>query len=291
MKNSKKSKFLSSVLSLALVFSCVQVLSASKESNSTKYTSNSPESSSSLITEEGKTIGIRSPIVRGNHSNSLKLQNKENVRKNSIQHSIKLTPAADTVIEVPFEFNNGEFLRIFNRTSSDFTKSEESNNVIAGNIYNKDGNSIGIFSAKLIGVDEEANLHANTTGNILKLHADTTEPIEIVFTAAATYYKDYFSSFAWITRSGVLSLSLTHTNYIYDAPTQYESEVRLFDSWDKLYSIHSTSSNWSNTDGMYDQYFCHVIYAPDKNPWNLEPARQNVGWHSTVLHLCNPPLE
>ena len=46
-----------------------------------------------------------------------------------------------------------------------------------------------------------------------------------------------------------------------------------------------TSEYWS----MYNQYFCHTDWAGGfKAPWNLEPARPNVGYLKTVNALCNP---
>lgn len=50
----------------------------------------------------------------------------------------------------------------------------------------------------------------------------------------------------------------------------------------------SSSSNWKNAQGMADQYQCHVNFAANKNPWNLEPWRPDVGILATMAAECNP---
>lgn len=150
---------------------------------------------------------------------------------------------------------------------------------------------MGIVSTSL-GNDKEVELiDAEVNDDTLELKVamqELTQSTDLIVTAAATYYSTYFSNFAWITRDGVKSLSLTHTKYTVSAPNGAEFIARLNDSWDKVYSIHSTSSNWYNTGGMKDQYECHFYHATSKNPWNLEPSRPNVSYSATVAALCNP---
>lgn len=42
------------------------------------------------------------------------------------------------------------------------------------------------------------------------------------------------------------------------------------------------------TQGVRDQLSCHVIGAPDKESWNLEPWRPDVGLLATLGARCNP---
>lgn len=42
------------------------------------------------------------------------------------------------------------------------------------------------------------------------------------------------------------------------------------------------------TPTMLDQLVCHTIGAPDKEQWNLEPWRPEVGLLPTMAALCNP---
>ncbi|MBX9245936.1 DUF2599 domain-containing protein, partial [Actinotalea ferrariae] len=39
---------------------------------------------------------------------------------------------------------------------------------------------------------------------------------------------------------------------------------------------------------MQDQLLCHVIGAPDKETWNLEPWRPDVGLVRVLAAQCNP---
>ena len=44
----------------------------------------------------------------------------------------------------------------------------------------------------------------------------------------------------------------------------------------------------ADTPGMHDQFTCHVLGAPDKATWNLEPWRPEVGLLATLVARCNP---
>ncbi len=61
-------------------------------------------------------------------------------------------------------------------------------------------------------------------------------------------------------------------------------------SWNTVKNRFSSSSNWSNTDGMYEQYYCHVLGAGlvSDGTWNLEPWRPKVGVTATISAGCNP---
>lgn len=66
-------------------------------------------------------------------------------------------------------------------------------------------------------------------------------------------------------------------------------------AWQELLDKTPKSKHWNKKSGtseywsMYNQYFCHADWAGGfKAPWNLEPARPNVGYLKTVNALCNP---
>lgn len=42
------------------------------------------------------------------------------------------------------------------------------------------------------------------------------------------------------------------------------------------------------TNSLYNQLLCHLVWASFKVPWHLEPARPDVGYRATVGALCNP---
>ena len=44
----------------------------------------------------------------------------------------------------------------------------------------------------------------------------------------------------------------------------------------------------ANSQAMLDQLRCHVLGVPDKDSWNLEPWRPDVGLAATIAALCNP---
>lgn len=44
----------------------------------------------------------------------------------------------------------------------------------------------------------------------------------------------------------------------------------------------------ADTNGMHDQLLCHALGAPDKESWNLEPWRPDVGSLATLAARCNP---
>ncbi len=44
----------------------------------------------------------------------------------------------------------------------------------------------------------------------------------------------------------------------------------------------------ADTTGVRDQLTCHTIGAPDKDSWNLEPWRPDVGLLATLAARCNP---
>ncbi len=39
---------------------------------------------------------------------------------------------------------------------------------------------------------------------------------------------------------------------------------------------------------MHDQLTCHALGAPDKETWNLEPWRPDVGLLAVLAAACNP---
>lgn len=247
-----------------------------------------------LTTEEGNKVGLGIPKIKfesvktlvsnGSISRNFNFQHKQSIDNNSIKQSIFVNPSpTGTTIDVPFEFGNGEYVIL---------SQDEEGKTNTGNVYNKDHKSIGIVSTQVADNQEEkVTLDTEMTDNdnlaINVKSDDLNKPAEIVVTLAATYYSTYFSDFSWITRDGVKSLSLAPTSYLRNAPG-FELSVRMADAWNKLYAVHSGSSNWYNTGGMKDQFDCHATYARTKSRWNLEPSRPNVSYAETVSKACNP---
>lgn len=104
-------------------------------------------------------------------------------------------------------------------------------------------------------------------------------------------YSGYFKKVEWITRNGVISLSITPTNKLY-ASTYNNANVlsaHAAEAWRLLYARHSSDTRWRNTASMEAQFHCHVIYAGGaKTPWNIEPSRTESNWAVVIANGCNP---
>lgn len=107
---------------------------------------------------------------------------------------------------------------------------------------------------------------------------------KIVPVSSTDRFSDFFKSGEFITRDKKISLSLGErkfdTNVSYLVDRAWDTVVRDF---------YAVNEKWtSNLSGMEDQYKCHVNFAKNKVPWNLEPWRPDVGYVATVAARCNP---
>lgn len=103
------------------------------------------------------------------------------------------------------------------------------------------------------------------------------------------YINYYFTAAMWITRDGVVSLSLAPTQRVRDSATLRESGWNLL----KNPSIgQGGSAHWPKTTDaqncFYWQYLCHWEFANTKEYWNIEPSRTASNYTSVILHGCNP---
>jgi hypothetical protein len=55
-----------------------------------------------------------------------------------------------------------------------------------------------------------------------------------------------------------------------------------------LWAQHTAIAPDAATQAVHDQLTCHTIGAPDKDTWNLEPWRPDVGLLATLSARCNP---
>lgn len=90
----------------------------------------------------------------------------------------------------------------------------------------------------------------------------------------------YFDSAGWIDRDGVIALSIHHKTVPYD---------QIPAAFSELESRFSSDPEWRNRDSLYMQFMCHVNFAPNKNPWNIEPHRITTSYLQHILNGCNPP--
>ncbi|MCL1800791.1 MAG: DUF2599 domain-containing protein [Promicromonosporaceae bacterium] len=54
--------------------------------------------------------------------------------------------------------------------------------------------------------------------------------------------------------------------------------------WDEMIAAEPEA----NSQTMRDQLICHALGAPEKDSWNLEPWRPDVGLAATIAAMCNP---
>lgn len=123
--------------------------------------------------------------------------------------------------------------------------------------------------------------------------SDYDYKIEYVSTNQLTrdpaYLGTYFNVCMWITRDGVISLSLDPTNAVRTNSTEKENAWTILKS--PVTGVGG-SSNWP-TDSQKQktfkwQYDCHFSFAKDKDRWNLEPSRSASNYAAVVLAKCNP---
>jgi hypothetical protein len=57
---------------------------------------------------------------------------------------------------------------------------------------------------------------------------------------------------------------------------------------DQLWAELKEKEPGADSLGMYNQLACHLLGAPDKDTWNLEPWRPEVDFIATVAAQCNP---
>ncbi|SER70282.1 DUF2599 domain-containing protein [Psychrobacillus sp. OK032] len=238
-----------------------------------------------LSAEEKVKIGIGSPRVNNEHVNGYTFQSIK--KEESIIQTITINPSVfSPVIEIPIDFQNEENLILYQDSLG--------NTYNAGNIHNKNHNSIGIFSVQL--VNDQGKGRANITskikdGNTLIVNVDKKyplEPLTIIIEITASTFSTYFSEMKWIDRGGIKSLSLAQKPYLTNASDDGLERVKKLDAWDKVASIHRSNNQWSNTNGMRNQFDCHFDFAKKKDSWNLEPHRPNVDYLTTVIARCNP---
>ncbi|MSF58410.1 DUF2599 domain-containing protein [Turicibacter sanguinis] len=101
---------------------------------------------------------------------------------------------------------------------------------------------------------------------------------------SARYLWDYFESIKWITRDGVVSLSLDPTALV--RTNSYYMAL----AWNDVEAGYAHHFNWNNKNNqtMYWQFLCHFDFAKDKEQWNIEPHRNVDSYLKVVNAKCNP---
>lgn len=129
----------------------------------------------------------------------------------------------------------------------------------------------------------------------LKMSLEISDEIEAFNTTpggggTATWsHPTYFHSVKWITRNGVVSLSIEPRAYLYTAGSGNLAMTRANLAFTALKNKYQNNSLWKNTRSMEAQFHCHVLAAGSyKTPWNLEPHRTETNLTRTIAKACNP---
>ncbi len=91
---------------------------------------------------------------------------------------------------------------------------------------------------------------------------------------------DLIQSARWVERGGRRSLEVVPGA----AQRGSVDEATITAAWQQVLAVHPDA----DVPGMRDQYACHVLFAPDKDAFYLEPWRPAVGAVRTVAEGCNP---
>lgn len=98
----------------------------------------------------------------------------------------------------------------------------------------------------------------------------------------------YFNYAAWITRDGLVSLSVDPVYNIRHAYDYWSGPDKAFDVLSSPTAGFGSSAKWKNTTCMEWQFQCHFNFAKTKSYWNLEPSRTAKSYSEVVLASCNP---
>lgn len=111
---------------------------------------------------------------------------------------------------------------------------------------------------------------------------------EVTYLAKARVFnplENYFSYAAWITRDGVVSLSLNPKTIVRNDRVQKDMAwTALAHPWHGF----GSSTSWTSDKTFKWQYDCHYSFAKGKTYWNIEPSRRASSYLNVVTAGCNP---
>lgn len=239
-----------------------------------------------ITTSTGSKIGVGSPATQ--KVSPFIILPKETIKEKKdarIKQSITVLPStSSTVVEIPFSFYNDEYLVIY--------KEDSGKQYNAGHIFNKKNESISLFFISTEKAQNKLKVTTNVKNkNILELKIETNkllDPVTIDIEISSPDITTYFSKNQWITRGKLDSVSMIPSPYLLTSANYEISTLKRLDAWNKLVDLHKYDEKWSNISGLQNQFDCHFDFAKTKGEWNLEPARKNVGYFSTIMASCNP---
>lgn len=156
------------------------------------------------------------------------------------------------------------------------------------NIYHSVGSGYGSLSSDY----DLANKQLATEQDLEELKSllqkmDTNKPVLFGLPDDPNYAK-YFYSTAWINRNGTVSLSINYKKSAIYSSNHNATAANALKAWDAILTKRTRDPQWRNTKAMEMQFHCHVNFASDKSPWNIEPHRTQTNYAIVVAHACNP---
>ena len=203
-------------------------------------------------------------------------------------YSFTVLPSTTSVIvELPFNFSQDEYIILY--------KDSSGNQYNGGYIFNKKNESTGLFFISTEIIQNKLQITTNVRNkNILEVKIETkklVKPATINIEVTSPNIATYFTNNDWIKRGNLDSVSMKPTPYLLTSANYEISTLKRLDAWSKLVDVHKNNDKWSNIGGLQNQFDCHFNYAKTKEEWNLEPARKNVGYFSTIMSSCNPSIK
>jgi hypothetical protein len=83
----------------------------------------------------------------------------------------------------------------------------------------------------------------------------------------------------WVERSDGPSLFVDPAEWV-----RLGGQAEWEQAMDELAALHPEAAS----ESMRNQFICHAVGAPDKETWNLEPWREDIGLLGFALAACNP---
>ena len=147
-----------------------------------------------------------------------------------------------------------------------------------------------IQNGELYSNDYDISNHMYATQIDVELYRQYMSALSNNNARASSGYSKYFNSSKWITRNGVVSLSINFKGsalYPNDLPAANYAVAKT--AFQELYKKHKSSSKWKHTASMEAQFLCHhMTIGKLKNPWNLEPHRTETDLGKVIAKGCNP---
>lgn len=149
------------------------------------------------------------------------------------------------------------------------------------------------WAVDAFGKDVDTEYEINDDSIIQKVYHKGGDYQYPIVADPSAQYNNWFSGTSWKKNKSGWTLSVKPSkalkNKLFKGNKKTQNTAAAVNtSWNVLYKQHKGSSHWKKTQGLKDQYKCHVYFATNKSRWNLDTWRPSVGYAKTVRKACNP---